>query len=66
LLAQAEGASDILHRGFTTYTKEHKSKVLGVSERLIKEQFGVCPTMSFWKKPFAALDLIEHSASALP
>jgi nicotinamide-nucleotide amidase len=26
LLAQAEGASDILHGGFTTYTKEHKTK----------------------------------------
>ena len=41
LLAQAEGASDILHGGFITYTKEHKSKALGVSERLLKEQGAV-------------------------
>jgi nicotinamide-nucleotide amidase len=38
LLAQAEGASDILHGGFTTYTKEQKTKVLDVSKRLLKEQ----------------------------
>jgi len=43
LLAQAEGASDILHGGFTTYTKEHKTKALGVSERLLKEQGAVNP-----------------------
>jgi nicotinamide-nucleotide amidase len=41
LLAQAEGASDILHGGFTTYTKEHKTKALGVSERLLIEQGAV-------------------------
>lgn len=41
LLAQAEGASDILHGGFITYTKEHKTKALGVSERLLKEQGAV-------------------------
>jgi nicotinamide-nucleotide amidase len=41
LLAQAEGASDILHGGFTTYTKEHKTKALGVSERVLKEQGAV-------------------------
>ena len=41
LLAQAEGAGDILHGGFTTYTKEHKTKALGVSERLLKEKGAV-------------------------
>jgi len=41
LLAQAEGASDILHGGFITYTKQHKAKALGVSERLLKEQGAV-------------------------
>ena len=41
LLAEAEGASDILHGGFITYTKEHKIKALGVSERLLKEQGAV-------------------------
>ena len=38
LLAQAEGANDIPHGGFTTYTKEQKTKVLDVSKRLLKEQ----------------------------
>jgi nicotinamide-nucleotide amidase len=41
LLAQAEGAGDILHGGFITYTKEHKAKALGVSVRLLKEQGAV-------------------------
>lgn len=41
LLAQAEGASDILHGGFTTYTKEHKTKALGVAWRLLKEEGAV-------------------------
>ena len=41
LLAQAEGASDILHGGFITYTKEHKAKALGVSVRLLKEYSAV-------------------------
>jgi nicotinamide-nucleotide amidase len=41
LLAQADGASDILHGGFTTYTKEHKAKALGVPWRLLKEEGAV-------------------------
>jgi nicotinamide-nucleotide amidase len=41
LLAQAEGASDILHGSFITYTKEHKTKALGVPWRLLKEQGAV-------------------------
>ena len=41
LLAQAEGAGDVLHGGFTTYTKDHKTKALGVSHRLLKEQGAV-------------------------
>ena len=40
-LAQAEGAGDILHGGFITYTKAHKCKALGVSENLLKEQGAV-------------------------
>ena len=46
LLAQAEGASDILHGGFITYTKEHKAKALGVSVRLLKEHSAVNPMSS--------------------
>ena len=41
LLARAEGASDVLHGGFVTYTKEHKTAALGVSERLLQEQGAV-------------------------
>ena len=41
ILAQAEGASEILHGGFIAYTKEHKTKALGVSARLLEEQGAV-------------------------
>lgn len=41
ILAEAEGAGDILHGGFITYTKSHKCKALGVSENLLKEQGAV-------------------------
>jgi nicotinamide-nucleotide amidase len=41
LLAQAEGASDILHGGFITYTKEHKAKALGEPWRILEEQGAV-------------------------
>jgi len=41
LIAQAEGASDILHGGFITYTKEHKTKALGVPWRLLKKDGAV-------------------------
>lgn len=41
LLAQAEGGSDILHGGSITYTKEHKTKGLGIPWRLLKEQGAV-------------------------
>jgi nicotinamide-nucleotide amidase len=41
LLARAEGASNILQGGFTTYTKEHKTKALGVPWRLLKEDGAV-------------------------
>ena len=41
VLAQADGASDILHGGFITYTKDHKAAALGVSKRLLEEQGAV-------------------------
>jgi nicotinamide-nucleotide amidase len=41
ILSQAEGASDILHGGFITYTKGQKAKALGVSEHILKEQGSV-------------------------
>ena len=41
LLAQSEGAGDVLHGGFITYTKDHKTAALGVSRRLLQEQGAV-------------------------
>ena len=41
-LADAEGAADYFHGGFVTYTKEHKTRVLGVSAALLREQGAVC------------------------
>src|SRR5689334_3950174 len=41
MLSQAEGAGDILHGGFITYTKAHKCQVLGVSGKLLKEKGAV-------------------------
>jgi nicotinamide-nucleotide amidase len=35
ILSHAPHASDCLHGGFVTYTKEHKSMVLGVSRELL-------------------------------
>ena len=42
LLSEAPGASEYLHGGFVTYTKENKTKVLGVSEHLLAEKSAVC------------------------
>ena len=42
LLSEAPGASEHLHGGFVTYTKENKTKVLGVSEHLLTEKSAVC------------------------
>ena len=61
LLAQAEGASDVLHGGFTTYTKDHKAKALGVSERLLKEQGAVNADVV---KQLAA-GALEHSTATM-
>jgi nicotinamide-nucleotide amidase len=61
LLAQAEGASDVLHGGFTTYTKEHKTKALGVSERILQEQGAV--NADVVKQ--LALGALEHSPATM-
>lgn len=42
ILSEAPGASAHLHGGFVTYTKENKTKVLGVSEYLLAEKSAVC------------------------
>ena len=40
-LSRAEGASEVLHGGFVTYTKAHKAMGLGVSARVLREQGAV-------------------------
>jgi nicotinamide-nucleotide amidase len=42
VLSDAEGASDTFHGGFVTYTKEHKSRALGVSAALLHDKGAVC------------------------
>jgi nicotinamide-nucleotide amidase len=40
-LSQADGASDVLHGGFVTYTKAQKVSALGVSEGLLRDHGAV-------------------------
>jgi nicotinamide-nucleotide amidase len=42
LLAEAPGASVLLHGGFVAYTKDNKSKALGVSAALLRQKGAVC------------------------
>jgi len=42
VLADAKGAADYFHGGFVTYTKEHKTRGLGVSASLLRERGAVC------------------------
>ncbi|HEY4344213.1 MAG TPA: CinA family protein [Parvibaculum sp.] len=41
VLSQAEGAGDVLHGSFVTYTKANKRMALGVDEDLLKERGSV-------------------------
>jgi nicotinamide-nucleotide amidase len=41
ILSRADGAGDLLHGGFVTYTKEQKTKALGVSAQLLEEHGAV-------------------------
>jgi nicotinamide-nucleotide amidase len=40
-LARGEGASDVLHGGFVTYTKANKAKALGVSRKMLAAEGSV-------------------------
>jgi nicotinamide-nucleotide amidase len=42
ILSEAPGAAEHLHGGFVTYTKENKTKSLGVSEHLVIGKDAVC------------------------
>lgn len=41
VLSRADGAGEVLHGGFVTYTKTHKNAALGVSRELLREQGAV-------------------------
>lgn len=41
-LSDAPGASEHFHGGFVTYTKEAKTKLLGVDANLLREKTAVC------------------------
>ena len=41
VLSRAEGAGDLLHGGFITYTKAHKTAALGVSPDVLREHGAV-------------------------
>jgi nicotinamide-nucleotide amidase len=42
LLSEAPGAGTLLHGGFVAYTKDSKSKALGVSAALLRREGAVC------------------------
>lgn len=42
VLSEAPGASDYFHGGFVVYTKDNKTKALGVTADLIKRKSAVC------------------------
>jgi nicotinamide-nucleotide amidase len=41
VLSRADGAGEVLHGGFVTYTKAHKTSALGVSADLLREKSAV-------------------------
>lgn len=45
-LSEAPGAADLLHGGFVTYTKCHKTIALGVSEALLARKGAVSPEVA--------------------
>jgi nicotinamide-nucleotide amidase len=46
LLSEAPGAAEHLHGGFVTYTKENKTRALGVPARLLAEEGAVCAAVA--------------------
>ena len=61
LLSQAPGASDILHGGFVVYTKENKTKAIGVPKELLARHTAVSAEVA---EAMAARGL-EHCPAAL-
>jgi nicotinamide-nucleotide amidase len=46
ILSEAPGAAELLHGGFVTYTKRHKSDGLGVPWALLQAKSAVCPEVA--------------------
>jgi nicotinamide-nucleotide amidase len=46
LLSEVPGAADRLHGGFVTYTKENKTKTLGIPDTLLRQYTAVCPAVA--------------------
>src|ERR1700731_321072 len=46
ILSEAPGAAEHLHGGFVTYTKENKTKSVGISEHLLTGKGAVCPEVA--------------------
>src|SRR6185295_18583482 len=61
VLADAEGASTFFHGGFVTYTKQHKSRALGVPETLLREKGAVCADVA----RAMAEGALEHSKAGI-
>jgi nicotinamide-nucleotide amidase len=45
-MSQADGASDVLHGGFVTYTKEQKATALGIERPLLDREGAVSATVA--------------------
>ena len=61
VLSDAEGAADSFHGGFVTYTKEHKTRALGVSAALLREKGAVCAEVA----RAMAEGALAHSAAGI-
>src|SRR5438132_14417103 len=46
VLSEAPGAAELLHGGFVTYTKRHKTVALDVPEELLHGKGAVCPEVA--------------------
>ena len=46
ILSDAEGAAEHFHGGFVTYTKEQKSRALGVPWSVLRSEGAVCGTIA--------------------
>ena len=60
-LSRADGAGDVLHGGFVTYTKEHKTKALGISPDVLKQSGAVNEEVV----KQMALGALKHSPASL-